>query len=130
MLRAFFFFFQAEDGIRDKLVTGVQRVLFRSSIVFEDEHVLVLDKRAGVVVHPGAGHARGTLAAALLAHAPAIAGVGGPRRPGIVHRLDKDTSGLLVVAKNRVAYDALVAQLAGRSVTRRDRKSTRLNSSH
>ncbi len=88
------------------------------SIVFEDDHVLVLDKPAGVVVHPGAGHARGTLAAALLAHAPAIAGVGGPRRPGIVHRLDKDTSGLLVVAKNRVAYDALVAQLAGRSVTR------------
>jgi 23S rRNA pseudouridine1911/1915/1917 synthase len=88
------------------------------SIVFEDEHVLVLDKPAGVVVHPGAGHARGTLAAALLAHAPAIAGVGGPRRPGIVHRLDKDTSGLLVVAKNRVAYDAVVAQLAGRSVTR------------
>ena len=89
------------------------------SIVFEDEHVLVLDKPAGVVVHPGAGHARGTLAAALLAHAPAIAGVGGPRRPGIVHRLDKDTSGLLVVAKTQVAYDALVAQLARRSVTRR-----------
>ena len=88
------------------------------SILFEDEYVLVLDKPAGVVVHPGAGHARGTLAAALLAHAPAIAGVGGPRRPGIVHRLDKDTSGLLVVAKNRVAYDALVAQLARRSVTR------------
>ncbi|OLB08318.1 MAG: hypothetical protein AUH14_01345 [Candidatus Rokubacteria bacterium 13_2_20CM_69_15_1] len=89
------------------------------SIVFEDAHVLVLDKPPGVVVHPGPGHARATLAAALLAHAPAVAGVGGPRRPGIVHRLDKDTSGLLVVAKSKLAYDALVAQLARRSVTRR-----------
>ena len=89
------------------------------AIVFEDAQVLVLEKPAGVVVHPGAGHARGTLAAALLAHAPEVAGVGGPRRPGIVHRLDKDTSGLLVVAKTKAAYDALVAQLARRSVTRR-----------
>ncbi len=88
------------------------------AIVHEDEQVLVLDKPAGLVVHPGAGHARGTLAAAVLAHAPAIAGVGGARRPGIVHRLDKDTSGLLVVAKTRPAYDALVAQLAAREVRR------------
>jgi len=72
-----------------------------------------------MVVHPGAGRARGTLAAAILAHAPTTAGVGGPRRPGIVHRLDKDTSGLLVVAKTAQAYDALVAQLAARTVTRR-----------
>ncbi len=89
------------------------------AIVYEDEHVLVLDKPAGLVVHPGAGHARGTLAAAALAHAPSIAGVGGPRRPGIVHRLDKDTSGLLVVAKTQAAYEALVDQLARRAVTRR-----------
>ena len=88
-------------------------------ILYEDEHVLVLDKPAGLVVHPGAGHARGTLAAALLAHAPGIAGVGGPRRPGIVHRLDKNTSGLLVVAKTKTAYDALVAELGRRDVTRR-----------
>ncbi len=88
-------------------------------IVHEDEHVLVLDKPAGLVVHPGAGHARGTLAAALLAHAPGIAGVGGPRRPGIVHRLDKNTSGLLVVAKTKAAYEALVEQLGRRAVTRR-----------
>lgn len=88
-------------------------------IVYEDEHVLVVDKPAGLVVHPGAGHARGTLAAALLAHAPGIAGVGGPRRPGIVHRLDKDTSGLLVVAKTKTAYDSLVAELGRRGVTRR-----------
>jgi 23S rRNA pseudouridine1911/1915/1917 synthase len=89
------------------------------SILHEDDHVLVVDKPAGMVVHPGAGRQRGTLAAAILAHAPTIAGVGGPRRPGIVHRLDKDTSGLLVVAKTARAYDALVEQLAARTVTRR-----------
>jgi len=89
------------------------------SIVYEDDHVLVVDKPAGMVVHPGAGRSQGTLAAAVLAHAPATAGVGGPRRPGIVHRLDKDTSGLLVVAKTAAAYDDLVAQLAARTVTRR-----------
>ena len=89
------------------------------AIVHEDAHVLVVDKPAGMVVHPGAGHARGTLAAAVLAHAPGVAGVGGPRRPGIVHRLDKDTSGLLVLAKTPAAYASLVAQLARRAVTRR-----------
>jgi 23S rRNA pseudouridine1911/1915/1917 synthase len=89
------------------------------TVLYEDEHVLVLDKPAGMVVHPGAGNATGTLAAAALAHAPAMAGVGGPRRPGIVHRLDKDTSGVLVMAKTRAAYDALTAQLSARSVTRR-----------
>ena len=89
------------------------------SIVYEDPHVLVVDKPAGMVVHPGAGRSGGTLAAAILAHAPTTAGVGGPRRPGIVHRLDKDTSGLLVVAKTPQAYDDLVEQLAARTVTRR-----------
>jgi 23S rRNA pseudouridine1911/1915/1917 synthase len=88
------------------------------SVVHEDEHVLVVDKPAGLVVHPGAGHARGTLAAAVLAHAPGTAGVGGPRRPGVVHRLDKDTSGLLVVAKTPLAYESLTAQLAARTVRR------------
>src|SRR5438093_3385254 len=89
------------------------------AIVFEDEHVLVVDKPAGMVTHPGAGQAAGTLAAAALAHAPTMAGVGGPRRPGIVHRLDKGTSGLIVLAKTPAAYDALTAQLARRSVARR-----------
>lgn len=89
------------------------------SVVYEDDHVLVVDKPAGMVVHPGAGRAHGTLAAAVLAHSPTVAGVGGPRRPGIVHRLDKDTSGLLVIAKTQAAYDDLVAQLASRTVTRR-----------
>jgi 23S rRNA pseudouridine1911/1915/1917 synthase len=88
------------------------------SVVHEDGHVLVVDKPAGIVVHPGAGHRRGTLAAAVLAHAPGVAGVGGPRRPGVVHRLDKDTSGLLVIAKTPVAYESLTAQLASRTVRR------------
>ncbi len=88
-------------------------------IVYEDDHILVVDKPSGMVVHPGAGHARGTLAAAVLAHAPVTAGVGGPRRPGVVHRLDKGTSGLLVMAKTAAAYDALTAQLAARTVARR-----------
>jgi 23S rRNA pseudouridine1911/1915/1917 synthase len=82
---------------------------------------MVVDKPVGMVVHPGAGHATGTLAAAVLAHAPGTAGVGGPRRPGVVHRLDKDTSGLLVIAKTPAAYDALSAQLVARTVTRRYR---------
>ncbi|MBM3220358.1 MAG: RluA family pseudouridine synthase [Candidatus Rokubacteria bacterium] len=89
------------------------------TVVHEDDDVLVVDKPAGMVVHPGAGHANATLAAAALAHAPAIASVGGARRPGIVHRLDKDTSGLLVIAKTPRAYDALTRQLAARTVKRR-----------
>ncbi len=89
------------------------------AIVHEDDDVLVVDKPAGMVVHPGAGHAHATLAAAALAHAPGIAAVGGARRPGIVHRLDKDTSGLLVIAKSQRAYDALTRQLAARTVKRR-----------
>jgi 23S rRNA pseudouridine1911/1915/1917 synthase len=90
----------------------------RLAVIYEDDDVLVVDKPAGMVVHPGAGHATGTLAAAALAHAPAIGGVGGPRRPGVVHRLDKDTSGLLVIAKTSRAYDALTTQLAARTVRR------------
>jgi len=89
------------------------------AIVHEDDAILVIDKPAGMVVHPGAGRSTGTLAAAVLAHAPETAGVGGPRRPGIVHRLDKGTSGLLVVAKTAQAYDSLTAQLAARAVSRR-----------
>jgi len=89
------------------------------AVVYEDEHVLVIDKPAGMVTHPGAGRSTGTLAAAALAHAPGMAGVGGPRRPGIVHRLDKGTSGLVVLAKTQIAYDRLTAALAARRVTRR-----------
>jgi 23S rRNA pseudouridine1911/1915/1917 synthase len=88
------------------------------AIVYEDDDLLVLDKPAGLVVHPGAGVASGTLVHALLHHAPGIAAVGGEGRPGIVHRLDKDTSGLLVVAKTEATYQALVEALRERTVTR------------
>ena len=89
------------------------------NVIYEDADVLVLDKPARLVVHPGAGQRTGTLAHALLAHAPSTAGVGGPRRPGIIHRLDKGTSGLLVVAKSPRAYAGLTAELVARQVTRR-----------
>ena len=72
------------------------------TILYEDADLLVVDKPAGLTVHPAAGVRRGTLAAALLAYRPELAGVGGPERPGIVHRLDRDTSGVLVVAKSLV----------------------------
>jgi 23S rRNA pseudouridine1911/1915/1917 synthase len=87
-------------------------------IVFEDEALLVVCKPAGVVVHPGAGVSRGTLAAALLEHCGTLSQVGGVTRPGIVHRLDKGTSGLLVVAKNDSAHRSLSAQFKGRTVTK------------
>ena len=82
-------------------------------IVFEDEHLLVVDKPAGMVVHPAAGNLDGTLVNALLHHcAGRLSGIGGVARPGIVHRIDKDTSGLLVVAKTDVAHEGLAAQFA------------------
>ena len=82
-------------------------------IAFEDDDIIVIDKPAGLVVHPAAGHASGTLVNALIAHCgTSLSGIGGVRRPGIVHRLDKDTSGLLVAAKNDRAHQALSAQFA------------------
>jgi 23S rRNA pseudouridine1911/1915/1917 synthase len=84
----------------------------------EDDDVVVIAKPAGLVVHPGAGHPDGTLANGLLARYPEIRDVGEPQRPGIVHRLDRDTSGLLVVARTQPAYEALVADLAAHDVTR------------
>jgi 23S rRNA pseudouridine1911/1915/1917 synthase len=88
------------------------------TIVHEDADLVVLDKPAGIVVHPGAGVASGTLVHALLHRYPEIARVGGATRPGIVHRLDKDTSGLLVVARSERAHRALVAALKAREVKR------------
>ena len=85
------------------------------SVVFEDEHMLILDKPAGLVVHPAPGHPSGTLVNALLHHAPQIS-IGGSNRPGIVHRLDKDTSGLMVVAKSDAAQQSLLGQWADHSV--------------
>jgi 23S rRNA pseudouridine1911/1915/1917 synthase len=83
------------------------------NIVYEDADLIVIDKPAGLVVHPGAGHGTGTLVNALIAHCgESLSGVGGVARPGIVHRLDKDTSGLMVVAKTDRAHRALAAQFA------------------
>jgi 23S rRNA pseudouridine1911/1915/1917 synthase len=88
-------------------------------VVYEDDDLVVVDKPAGLVVHPGAGQARGTLVNGLVARYPAIASVGEPDRPGIVHRLDKGTSGLMLVARSAAAYDELVAMLAAHVVHRR-----------
>ena len=89
------------------------------AVVHEDEHVVVVDKPAGIVVHPGAGQSSGTLVQGLLHRYPELAGVGEAGRPGVVHRLDKGTSGLLVVARTSRAYASLVEQLAARAVERR-----------
>ena len=88
-------------------------------LLHADKDVLVVDKPAGLVVHPGAGNRTGTLVNGLLASYPEIVGVGSTARPGIVHRLDQGTSGALVVARSQTGYDSLVAQLAARSVGRR-----------
>ena len=88
-------------------------------IVFEDEDVVVVNKPRGMVVHPAPGHPDGTLVNALMYHCgDSLSGVGGEKRPGIVHRIDKDTSGLLIVAKNDAAHLALSAQLSDRSLSR------------
>ena len=88
-------------------------------IVFEDNDVVVVNKPRGMVVHPAPGHPNGTLVNALLYHCgDTLSGVGGEKRPGIVHRIDKDTSGLLIVAKNDAAHLALSAQLSDRSLSR------------
>jgi 23S rRNA pseudouridine1911/1915/1917 synthase len=86
---------------------------------FADDELVVVSKPAGLVVHPGAGHAGGTLVNGLLHRFPDLAEVGDPARPGIVHRLDRDTSGLMLVARSPRAYDVLVAALARREVDRR-----------
>lgn len=86
------------------------------SIIYEDSHLVVVDKPAGLPVHPGPGHADGTLVNALLAHCPDIRGIGGELRPGIVHRLDRDTSGLLVVAKNQTSHQNLTEQMQRRAM--------------
>lgn len=88
-------------------------------VVFEDEDVIVVNKPRGMVVHPAPGHPNGTLVNALLHHCgDSLSGIGGEKRPGIVHRIDKDTSGLIIAAKNDRAHLALSAQLADRSLSR------------
>ena len=85
-------------------------------ILYEDADCIVINKAPGVTVHPAAGHWSGTLVNALLHHCPDLEGIGGVRRPGIVHRLDKDTSGVMIVAKNMLAYQGLVLQFKNRTV--------------
>lgn len=85
-------------------------------IRYEDENMLIINKPAGMVVHPAPGHSSGTLVNAVLYHCPNLPGIGGEKRPGIVHRLDKNTSGLITVAKNELALRHLQAQFKERSV--------------
>lgn len=89
------------------------------AILYEDPHLIVVDKPAGMVVHPAAGNFSGTLVNALLHHCPDLRGIGGILRPGIVHRLDKDTSGILVVAKDDVTHRGLSEQFKRHTATRK-----------
>lgn len=87
-------------------------------ILYEDEQILILNKPAGLVVHPAPGHPDGTLVNAVLAHCPNLPGIGGVQRPGIVHRLDKDTTGAIAIAKTEVAHHSLQAQLKAKTARR------------
>jgi len=100
-------------------VTVVPDAEVEVPVLHADDDVVVVDKPAGLVVHPGAGQRAGTMVQGLLARFPELAVVGEPGRPGIVHRLDKGTSGVLVVARSALAYASLVQQLGDRSVERR-----------
>jgi 23S rRNA pseudouridine1911/1915/1917 synthase len=107
-----------ELDVPDKFTATVEGEDIALSVVYEDADVLVIDKPAGLVTHPSPGHSSGTLVNALLGRAPSseYGSVAGDERPGIVHRLDRDTSGLIVVARNDHAQQALMAQLKGRRV--------------
>lgn len=108
-----------EVGVPPPPDGGVEAQSMPLNVAFEDDDIIVLDKPPGLVVHPGAGNPDRTLVNALLAHCGGrLADSGAPRRPGIVHRLDKDTSGLIVVAKTDAAYAGLVPQFAAHSIER------------
>ncbi|MDP5018735.1 MAG: RluA family pseudouridine synthase [Dolichospermum sp.] len=87
-------------------------------ILYEDDELIILNKPAGLVVHPAPGHPDGTLVNAILAHCPNLPGIGGVQRPGIVHRLDKDTTGAIAIAKTDLAYQHLQAQLQAKTARR------------
>lgn len=89
------------------------------NILYEDEAMIVINKPAGLVVHPACGHSHGTLVNALLFHCPDLKGIGGEKRPGIVHRLDMDTSGVIVVAKTALAHTRLVQTFSEHRLTKR-----------
>jgi len=117
--------YKVKDG--DVLTVDVPEVVeleivaedLQLEIVYEDADVLVVNKPKGMVVHPAPGHASGTLVNGLMYHCKDLSGINGVMRPGIVHRIDKDTSGLLMVAKNDVAHESLVNQLVNKTVTRK-----------
>ncbi|MDJ0693381.1 RluA family pseudouridine synthase [Mastigocoleus sp. MO_188.B34] len=88
------------------------------NILYEDDQILILNKPAGLVVHPAPGHPDGTLVNAVLAHCPNLPGIGGVQRPGIVHRLDKDTTGAIAIAKTELAHQHLQAQLKAKTARR------------
>lgn len=114
---------RAKDDIRGIVPPPVRVTLIPESldldILYEDDDVIVINKPPGMVVHPAPGHESGTLVNALLHHNPGIGPIGGEMRPGIVHRLDKDTSGILVVAKNAAAHAHISDQFACRSIRKR-----------
>ena len=99
-------------------VNGQGSTQVEYGVVIEDDHLIVVDKPAGVTVHPGAGHKGDTLIEALTSSRPGLAAVGEPERPGMVHRLDKDTSGLLLIAKTDAALSTLAAAIKARAVVR------------
>ena len=104
---------------RETTVSDITPENLNLNIIYEDEDVAVVYKPRGMVVHPAAGHATGTLVNGLMYQLDNLSGINGELRPGIVHRIDKDTSGLLMVAKNDVAHRALVEQLMDKTVTRK-----------
>ena len=114
--------YKLERGVRIQVIvpeTAPSRLIpedISLDIIYEDDNVLVVNKPAGMVVHPSAGHDSGTLVHAVLGHLPTLQGVGGERRPGIVHRLDKDTSGVIILAKNDAAHIYLQEQFSERQV--------------
>lgn len=105
--------------IPDPEALDIQPEDMNLEIYYEDADVLVVNKPRGMVVHPAPGHTSGTLVNGLMHHCTDLSGINGVMRPGIVHRIDKDTSGLLMVAKNDMAHESLVNQLVAKTVTRR-----------
>ena len=105
--------------IQDKPPLNLQEAEIPLNVIYEDEDLIVINKAAGMTVHPGAGNHQDTLVNALLYHGKSLSNIGGLERPGIVHRLDKDTSGLMVVAKNNFAHNSLATQLEQRDLVRK-----------
>src|SRR5207248_1962464 len=104
--------------------SGIAAEAIHLDIVYQDKDIVVIDKPAGLVVHPAPGHRTGTLVNALLHHVTDLSGIGGVLRPGIVHRLDKDTSGLLLIAKHDEAHRKLADALKRREIQRTYRAAT------